>query len=200
MVGYLAFEATHRLFDPQTVSQLSFGIYVMAASSVISLCMGLYVSKAATRTNSMSLKSNGQHFLTDFWTSLGVLAGLLITQFTGWPRADAWVGLLLSVWLGWSAWKMAQEAFHELIDHRISDDEYQTIKDILSSDPEVISFHRLRTRHSGSWHYVDVHVVVPRDWSVVQGHDLADRLEKLIASTLKPCHVVIHIDPFDPNR
>ena len=200
IVGYLAFESIHRLIAPEPITQISFGIVVMGASAAVSLAVGLYVRGVAEKSGSMSLRSNGQHLLTDFWTSVGVMLALLITHFTHWQQADSFVGLTLSVWLGWSAYKMAHEAFHELIDRRISDDEYLVIQNILRDDPDVISYHRLRTRHSGSWHYVDVHIVVPRDWSVVQGHDLADRLEKSIASTLSPCHVVIHIDPFDPRR
>jgi divalent metal cation (Fe/Co/Zn/Cd) transporter len=64
----------------------------------------------------------------------------------------------------------------------------------------MLSYHHLRSRHSGNCHYVDVHVVVPNSWTVVQGHNLADDLEKKIQASLPPAQVVIHIDPYDEQK
>ena len=200
VVGYLGFESVHRLIRPEPVQNAQFGIWLMAISAVVSLVVGRFVAKAGVSTKSDSLKSNGQHFLVDFWTSVGVLAALVINHLSNWDRTDGVVGLGLSLWLGYGAWQMAVRASNELIDRRIEDHELANIEAILTSDEGVLSYHRLRTRHSGAWHYVDVHVVVPRDWSVVQAHDLADRLEKDISATLSPCHVVIHIDPYDEEK
>ena len=90
---------------------------------------------------------------------------------------------------------MIHRAFDEVIDRHIDPSELAKIKDILAKEPDLISFHKLRTRHSGNWHYVDVHIVVPRNWSVVQGHELADRIEKGIEAELAPAVCTIHVDP-----
>ncbi|GBC91089.1 Ferrous-iron efflux pump FieF [bacterium HR14] len=70
----------------------------------------------------------------------------------------------------------------------------------MRSEPDVISYHRLRTRRSGAMRYIDLHIVVPSDWSLQQAHAVADRLEKRIAQALAPAQVVIHVDPYDPTR
>jgi divalent metal cation (Fe/Co/Zn/Cd) transporter len=77
----------------------------------------------------------------------------------------------------------------------MDEDEIDRIREILTAQTGLVGYHQLRTRHSGSTHYVDVHVVVPREWSVVQAHDLADGLEKEIALALPPAEVVVHVDP-----
>ncbi len=200
VVVYLGYESVRRLIHPEPVQQVPVGIAVMSASAAISFAVGRYVTRAGEQTSSDSLKTNGQHFMVDCWTSIGVLAALVINHFTHWPQTDGAVGLLLSMWLGYGAWKFALTATNELIDHRIDDDELENIKSILTADDQLLSYHKLRTRHSGAWHYVDVHVVVPREWSVVQAHDLADRLEKQICVRLQPCQVVIHVDPYDPAK
>jgi divalent metal cation (Fe/Co/Zn/Cd) transporter len=64
----------------------------------------------------------------------------------------------------------------------------------------MISHHRLRTRLSGNMRYIDMHIVVPNDWSVVQAHECADRLEKTLQNELAPATVVIHVDPFDLRK
>lgn len=195
IVIYIVKEGVVRLWMPAEVQHLDLGIWVMALSSISSLGVAIYVQKIGRRTNSMALQANGQHLLLDFWTSLGVLIALGISKVTGWDRADSVLAIAFGLWLGWGALKMCQEAVDQLIDKRITDDELAVIQQILTSEPGVISYHRLRTRHSGALHYVDVHVVVPREWSVVQAHDIADRLEKSIAVNLAPAEVVIHVDP-----
>lgn len=198
--AFLAYESIHRLFFPEPVMRIGLGVGVMAGSALVSLLVGRYIDRVAAKTNSLALRSNGRHMMSDFWTSLSVLATLGIYHFTKWQGIDAVMGLLIAAWLARSSWKMTKYAFNELIDHRVETHEVDRIKSILDDDVDTISYHRLRTRHSGVWHYVEVHVVVPREWSVVQAHDHADRLEKAIAQAIMPAQVVIHIDPYDEEK
>ena len=128
-------------------------------------------------------------------TSVGVLAALFVTKFSSWHYADPLFGLLLSIWLAFSSIRMIHRAYDEVIDRHIDPSELAKIKDILAGEPDLVSYHKLRTRHSGNWHYVDVHIVVPRNWTVVQGHELADRIEKSIERELNPAICTIHVDP-----
>jgi cation diffusion facilitator family transporter len=162
--------------------------------------IGRHVSRIGQETGSLALKSNGQHLMVDFWTSVGVIAALAITKLTHWQPADAVFAIVLALWIAYGAFRMAREAFDQLIDHKMPDEEVRRIRSILDAESECLSYHRLRTRHSGSAHYIDFHIVVPNDWSVVQAHNLADRLEKTIATELHPAHVVIHVDPFDAKK
>jgi ferrous-iron efflux pump FieF len=91
-------------------------------------------------------------------------------------------------------------AAQQLIDRTLPEEELLAVHAILSEEPNILSYHRLRARHSGNFHYIDVHVVVPTDWSVVQAHGVADRLEKSINATLAPAQTVIHVDPYDPRK
>ena len=172
----------------------------MGLSAFGSLCASLYVRRVAVLTGSMALKSNGQHLGVDFWTSLGVLLALGITKVTGWVHADAVVAILLSGFLAFSSWSLGVQAFHELIDRRLSDQEIATIRRVAGEHEGMLSFHRLRTRLSGNTRYIDMHIVVPNDWTVVQAHDCADLLEKRLQEALSPAVAVIHVDPFDPNK
>ena len=200
IVGFILKESIERLIHGAAVQRLELGIWIMAISALTSVCVGPYVRRVAQKTESMALKANGRHQIIDFVTSSGVLVALIITKFTGWQHADAWFAIFLGVWIAYSALKMARESIEQLIDRRVADDEIAKIHEVLKSEPEVISYHRLRTRHSGHVHYIDVHVVVPNHWSVIQGHSLADRLEKAMEQALRPAQAVIHIDPFDPSK
>ena len=199
IMTFIAAQAVFNLFHKSHPHHLEFGVGAMAASATLSLGLGAFLLRVAKSTGSMALESNGKHMLLDFWTSSAVLVALVIQKTTNFEQADSVLALGMSVWMGRSAWIMVREAYEQLIDRRVTDDEIETIHRILNSDADVLSFHHLRTRHSGTMHYVEVHVVVSSDWSVVQAHELADHLEKGIESALAPAQAVIHIDPYDDS-
>lgn len=201
IVGYIFYEAIVRLTTHHApVQKVDTGLLIMALSAIGSFLTGLYVQKAARETRSTALASNGQHLMVDCVTSLGVLLALLITKFTGWIYADATVALIFGLWLGFGAWRMLKRAFHELIDRRLPDDETEKIRTIIASQEGIISFHRLRTRLSGQTRWIDFHVVVPRDCSVVEAHEMVDVLEKRLRKEMAPAQTVVHVDPYDPAK
>ncbi len=197
VVAYAVFEAIMRLINPQPASNLGLGIVVMVICSLANLIVAAYVSKTAKQTGSIALTSNSQHLMVDFWTNLGVLAALGVGATTGWHRADPVFAILLSLWIIHGAWKMCCTAFNQLVDHRLGDEELETINEILHKHSSLKGFHKLRTRRSGNVAYVDVHLEVPLTWSLVQAHELADLIEKEIQNTLAPAIATIHVDPVE---
>jgi len=200
LVVYIVFEASQRLVHNTKIENVGVGLWVMAASATGGLLVGRTVSHIGKATHSGALQSNGQHLMLDFWTSAGVFAALVVTKLTGWVWADSAFAYVLAIGIARSAWKMATTAFQQLIDRTLPEDELGSVHRVLREDPDVISYHRLRARHSGHSHYVDVHVVVPREWSAVQAHELADRVEKKINSVIEPAITVVHVDPYDPAK
>jgi cation diffusion facilitator family transporter len=188
-----------RFFEKPTLNKVDTGIWLALVCVVGAYFVRQYVEKIATRTNSFALSSNAQHLQSDIVTTIGVLIALIVTRLTGWLYADAAFALVFSLWLGYSAVKMIRNAFHEVIDHTIDPMELEAIKEIITSEPEMLSYHKLRTRHSGTWHYIDLHIVVPRHWTLIEAHTLADRIEKRIETRLAPAVCTIHVDPDEPR-
>ncbi len=200
IVVYIVFEAIRKLLAGESAERLNLGMVVMAASAIGSFSVGIYVARVAKDTKSLALQSNGQHLHVDAFTSLGVLVALAITQFSGWKQADGIMAILLAVWIAFSAWKLSREAFHQLIDRRLPGEDLAKIDQILRSQKSLLSYHRLRSRLSGDLRYVDVHIVVPNTWSVVEAHELADRLETEIEKELTPAVITVHVDPYDESK
>ncbi|MCW5934751.1 MAG: cation transporter [Fimbriimonadia bacterium] len=200
MVFYLIYEGIHRLFTGVELQNLDVGVAVIALSTISSFVVSRYVTGVAKKTDSLALRSNGQHLTVDFVTSLGVLAALVAVKLTGWKLIDPLLAIGLALWMAVGAWKLARLAFEQLIDRRLPEEEIQRIERILREDPRALSFHRLRTRRSGYIRYIDLHIVVPSDWSLQQAHETADDLEKRIERILTPAQVVIHVDPYDPEK
>lgn len=192
---YTGFISTQKFFKTPEVVKVDLGLYIVVACTILGILVMKVIQGAAKETGSFALQSNVQHLAADIVTSLGVLVALLVTKFSNWHYADPLFGLLLSIWLGYSSVRMIHRAFDEVIDHRIDPTELAKIEEILASEPELISYHKLRTRHSGNWHFIDIHIVVPGQWTVVKGHELADRIEKSIERELNPAVCTIHVDP-----
>jgi len=200
IVIYIVVESIERLIGGAEVARLSFGMAVMGISSAGAVGVGIYVSIVGKRTASLALQSNGQHLRVDAITSLGVLIALAITALTGWKQADAVVALLLAAWIAFGSWTLAKAAFDQLIDRRLPDEEVAKIKKLVANYPEIMNCHRLRSRLSGNERYIDMHIVVPNQMTLVAAHEVADRLEKAISAELAPAEVVIHVDPYDESK
>ena len=198
-MGVIANEAIKRLIHGGDVHRLDVGLVVMGLSSVGSLLAGLYVKRAGKETRSLALQSNGQHLLVDCITSTGVLSALIIVRYTPWQNADPVLALVFSAWIGFNSLRLCYQAYQQLIDRRLTDEEIQQIRGILVANGKILSYHRLRTRLSGQTRHIDVHIVVPSEWSVVEAHKVADDLEKQISTDLHPAEVVIHVDPYDDS-
>ncbi len=200
IVLYLMGEGVRRLIVGSELEHIELGLATMVLSAISSLAVGQYVWRTGKRTGSLALLSNGQHLMVDFWTSMGVLVALGLIWLTGWTVIDPLLAIGIALWLLRGAWRLMHNAFHELIDQSLPAEEIAKVDALVRAEPGVISYHRLRTRRSGSMRYIDLHIVVPADWSLQQAHAVADRLEKRINQELSPAHTVIHVDPYDPSR
>ncbi|MBI3721832.1 MAG: cation transporter, partial [Fimbriimonas ginsengisoli] len=198
---YIASEATKRLVaGAHVVRNLHEGLWIIGMTSAGSMLVGRLVLAAAKRTGSPALRSNGLHLTADFVTSAGVFVALALAHWTPWAEADAVIALVLSGWLGFNAFRVMVDASRQLVDRRLADEDVARLRAILSAEKRILSYHRLRTRLSGSMRHIDFHIVVPRQWSLVEAHGVADELEKRIEAEFAPAKVVVHVDPYDPNR
>ena len=157
--------------------------------------------KAARAHRSITLEADAKHLLTDVWTTLGVLAGVIAVQVTGWLILDPLVAIGVAVQVLWTGWHLMHRSFHGLMDQAFSDAEVAKVTAVLDRlRHEGGDYHRLRTRHAGSRGFDDVHVLVPGKTTVQDAHDLVERLEKDIMQELPHVEVLIHLEPLEDPR
>jgi cation diffusion facilitator family transporter len=200
IVIYILVQSIQRLITGSEIQRLDFGMIVMGASALGAISVGAFVTRVGKKTKSLALLSNGQHLRVDAITSAGVLVSLAITSLTGWKQADAVTAIILAIWIGFNSWLLAKQAFDQLIDSRLPADEVKKIREIVAGHEGILGCHRLRSRMAGNVRYIDMHVVVPNELTVVQAHEFADHLEKKITAELAPAQVVIHVDPYDEAK
>ncbi len=188
--------AIDRIYHPQPIEQIGWGLLVSMIAAAINGGVAIILLRASKRLRSIALKADGHHLLTDVWTSIGVLIGLIAVQLTGWQILDPLIAIGVAANIVWAGWRLLRETGSGLLDAALSTADLATIDEILQAhQQDGTQFHALRTRLAGSRRFVTMHVLVPGQWTVQQGHDLCDQIELEIARALPGTHTITHLEP-----
>lgn len=190
-------EAIRHLLRPAPLPALGWGMAVMAFSAVLNFVVSRHLVKVGGETDSPALTADGHHLQTDVLTSLGVLAGLVLVHETGRGWWDSVAALTVSALILRVGYGLACDAVQTLSDTALPPGEEQALTDVLTAHPEVLSFHKLRTRKSGSHRHVDVHVQIADTHTFVEAHRLTEDLEDEMRAALPNLHPIIHIEPYE---
>jgi cation diffusion facilitator family transporter len=187
--------AGQRLISPRPLEQIGLGLMVSVAASFVNLFVALVLLKAGKRHNSITLKANAHHLLTDVWTSVGVLAGVGAVALTGWQRLDPVVALIVAGNIVWSGVRIVRESMLGLMDTALPAEEQDAVMKALQ--PYIhdgVECHAIRTRQAGSRRFVSLHVLVPGMWTVERGHQLLECIEADIRSALPNVSAFTHLE------
>jgi cation diffusion facilitator family transporter len=190
--------AIGRLQEPQPLEQLGIGLAISLLATALNALVAWVLLKAAKRFHSITLRADAHHLLTDVWTSTGVVVGIGLVKLSGWTILDPLIAIAVAINIIVTGWKLFHETASGLLDRSLPDEEQHLLEQLLASrETEQIRFHALRTRVAGSKRFVAMHVLVPGQWSVQQGHDLCEQLEQDIATALPRTHVWTHLEPIE---
>jgi cation diffusion facilitator family transporter len=194
--GTIAFQAITRLISGGGLELVTVGIYVTAAAIAINLAISWYALRVARATDSLALEASARDMLADVFSSVAVLVGLILVRLTGVTMLDPIVALLVAIIIGRTAFLTMKKSFGGLIDTRLPRaEEREIIACLKEHGGQLVSFHKIRTRKAGSQRYIDFHLVVPKDVSVEEAHQLCDQLEKEIEARLSLTSITIHVEP-----
>ncbi len=194
----IAIAAIPRLFHPQPLEQVGFGLVLSLVATAINGGLAVVLLKAGKRLRSITLRADAHHLLTDVWTSVGVMLGLLLVSLTGWLILDPLIALLVAANIIWTGLKLIRESGSALLDASIPLADREVINQILESyNLQKVQFHAMRTRIAGTRQFVSFHVLVPGEWTVQRGHDLCEEIELAISSVLPHTNVFIHLEPLE---
>jgi cation diffusion facilitator family transporter len=175
---------------------LIFGIAVMGISALANWYVSHRLFIVAKESESIALESDAWHLRTDVYTSLGVFAGLVLIKLTGNPIFDPLFALGVAVVIMKAAYDLTRRSLADLIDHSIPETDEQRIKEIICEHSSIYAgFHDLKTRRSGPEIFIEFHLVVPGDISVMESHDLTDHLEIDLNTEYPRATITIHVEP-----
>jgi cation diffusion facilitator family transporter len=193
----ILYKAIPAFFVERPLSQLNVGILLLLGASVVNLVLGLFLIHTGRKTRAVPLVADGKHLLTDVYTSVGVIGGLLLVRLTGWHWWDPLAACAVAINIIFTGWHLVKESIGRLMDEA-DPALLGRIVEILNENrrPDWIDVHELRTRHYGDKVHVDFHLVVPRRFGLPKAHVEAEEIEKMILNTLdEVAEVIVHVDP-----
>ncbi|MBJ7288121.1 cation diffusion facilitator family transporter [Williamsia sp.] len=198
--GIIIVAATERLFNPSELDSVGLGLVISLVATAINGGVGVLLLRIGRRHRSLSLEADGKHLLTDVWTTAGVVVGVLLVALTGWLPLDPLIAIAVAVNILVVGGRLVWESGAGLMDTALPDEDRGRVDAVLdryrSSD---IDFHDIRTRESGHERFLQLHMLVPGEWSVQRGHDLVEEVETDLVQSLDHLHVTIHLEPIgDP--
>src|SRR3954454_5257470 len=192
----IAVVAVMRFMDPQPLDGVGIGVAGSAVASALNLAVALLLIRVGREQRSITLEADGRHLMTDVWTSIGVIVGIVAVAVTGLDRLDPIIALLVAANIVRSGVRLVSRSAGGLMDATLGPEEQQEIVEVLDGyRAQGVDFHALRTRQSGRRAFVSFHVLVPDGWSVRQGHDVAEQVAGSVRERLPYATVFTHLEP-----
>ena len=190
--------AISRLLDPQPLEHVGIGLTVSVVASLVNLFTARVLLVAGKKNRSLTLEADAHHLMTDVWTSVGVILGVGAVALSGYQWLDPVLALLVAANIVWTGWKLLYRSMQGLMDVALPPAEHALVVGVLDTYREQgIDYHALRTRESGARRFVEVHILMPGEWSIQKGHELVEQLEGDIRQALPQTSVLTHLEPLD---
>jgi ferrous-iron efflux pump FieF len=192
---FLLVQAASRLLSPQPIANTAVGLAVMAFSIAATLLLVVYQRFVIQRTGSLAIRADSLHYVSDLTVNLSVIVALVLVEAFGWLRADPIFGAGIALYIVYTAWRIARGALDMLMDRELPDEDRQRIRGIALGNPRVRAVHDLRTRTSGPTTFIQMHLEMDGDLTLVDAHAIADTVEADILRAFPGAEVIIHEDP-----
>lgn len=190
--------AGHRLFDPQPLQKIGWGLVLVVASSALNGLLAWVMFGSAKLHRSVALDADARHLVTDVWTSLGVVVGMAAVMATGWLWLDALVAMAVALNILWQGGHLMWRSSQGLMDEALPPDVLSDILATLTSfnDPHI-RFDHLSTRSSGQRRFVDLHMHLPASWTLGQAAEVRTRVELALMQAVPGLRATIELLPTD---
>lgn len=189
--------AIQDIVEGPKIAALDLGLALTVAAGIVNLLLGWYLVAAGRKSNSLTLVADGEHVISDFKTSVGVVAGLALVRLTGVAWLDPAAALLVALNLAWTGVKLVRHAAGGLLDEEDRDLLSRVVAACEATRvPGVIRIHRLRAIRFGRDTHADAHLIVPEFWTVEHAHEVVEDFEsRVMEQPGIEGDIVFHTDP-----
>ncbi len=198
---YILYLSADKILNKAEPSYIVESVIVMLVSTLITGSLVLYLMHVAKTSNSIVIKADALHYKTDLFTNGGILISLFVISLTDWFIIDAIVGIVIAIYIIYSAYGLIKEGTLMLLDVALEPEIVAKIVAIIDGQQGVTSHHWLKTRRSGSDIFISVHLVFNEDISLLKAHQISDKVSAKIKyiDTKSVWHLSIHLDPHDDS-
>lgn len=174
---FICYSSVQKLLNGAKSVETTSAMLVMAISMVLTGLLVLYLRRVYKKTGNLIIKADALHYKTDLLTNLAIFIALFVIWITGYDVVDAIFGIVVSIYIAFSAFGLVKEGVYILLDGALPNDVVRAIIDILNSKEDVKSYHYLKTRKSGEKSFFSVHLVFDPNISLSKAHKVAGDIE-----------------------
>ena len=190
--------AGHRLFDPQPLQAVGYGLALSVVSSALNGGLAWVMFRAAKVHRSIALEADARHLVTDVWTSVGVVVGIAAVAMSGWLWLDAVVAIGVALNILREGFHLMWRSSQGLMDEAVEPEVLGEIQKALDGFVHpTIRFDHLTTRRSGQRRFVDLHMHMPASWSLGRAAALRTSVEQALMSAVPGLRATIQLLPSD---
>lgn len=195
--------AGHRVFDPQPLEQVGLGLALSVGSSVLNGLLAWVMFRAAREHRSLALEADARHLVTDVWTSVGVVVGIVLVGVSGWLWLDAVVAMAVALNILKEGAHLVWQSSQGLMDEAVEPEVLAQIHEVLHGfgyaidGREIIHFDHVVTRKAGQRRFVDMHMHMPANWSLGHAATLRGDVERALMAAVPGLRATIQLLPTD---
>lgn len=199
--GAIIYVSVERLLNPQELEAVGLGLVISVVASIVNGVVAMILLRAGRAYRSLTLEADGKHLLTDVWTTAGVIAGVGLVALTGWAPLDALVAIGVAINILFVGFRLVWRSGSGLMDASLADHDRAEIDAALAEfgDRGVV-FHDIRTREAGHQRFVQMHMLVPGEWTIQFAHDVTEEVEQKLTERLEDLSIIIHVEPLGDPR
>ncbi len=199
---FIIFESVGKIIEGPTMENLGLGTVLTVAAVLINGILGFWLLRLGKKRHSLILEANGQHVLTDCWTSIGVVLALGLIFLTRWNYWDPIFGLLMGANIFITAVKLMRRSVGGLMDEveLAQEESVQSALDKIVS-AKGMTYHELKVRPMGDRQAVEFHLLLKDNLPLIEAHQIATEVETELKSTIEPPpYVTTHLEPLSSSH
>ncbi len=202
---WIIFEAIKKISSAQILDAPEWGVAVMLFSAAVNFIVSRKLFQIGKEADSIALRADAWHLRTDVYTSVGVMVslGLIWVGHGLFPDPkihwlDPIAAIFVAVIILRAAYELTANSIRDLMDVKLPPEEEDWIRNvIISCQPSIHGFHQLKTRKAGHIRFIEFHIKVNPQMSVIDSHSITKGLELKIRQRFSDSVITIHIEPCD---
>lgn len=197
----IIYTAVNRIYHPRLLEELNIGLALSFSASLINFVTSRILMYYGKKHNSITLEADAHHLMTDVWTTIGIIIGIILVKLTNWQLLDPIIAIAVAMSIIFMGAKLIIRSTDGLMDSKLSEKELILIRKILDGYKKLgIDYHALYTRQSSSKSFITFHLLIPGDLTIYQAHEYSKMVEKEILAELPSSSIFIHLEPLnDPD-
>lgn len=197
----IVYAAINRIYHPKPLEELNIGMGLSLFATLINFITARILLHFGKKHNSITLEADAHHLMTDVWTTVGIVTGIVFVKLTNWQLLDPLMAIAVAMSIIYTGAKLIIRSTDGLMDKKLSENELEIIRNILNKyKVQGIDYHALYTRKASSKRFISFHLLIPDELNIHTAHEFSKTIEREIEHELPYSDVLIHLEPSgDPD-